>query len=249
MLERTEASVQDREGKLWELLKSRKKSEALNEHLMCLVKRYADVFAVSEQELSQTALVEHTIETGDASPIRQKARPIPLATRVELRRILSDLQSRKVIEPSSSSWASPIVLVQKKDGTLRLCVDYRKVNAVTKIDSYPLPTIDTMLQSLRGKKWFSTLDLASGYWQISLSQEAKEKSAFTTTEGLYQFRVLPFGLASSPAVFQRLMHVVLGPLLGEEIFCYLDDILVATSSVERHIELMEKPLMHCGRQD
>lgn len=239
MLERTAAQVTNREQELLDMLTSKRGSK-LDEDLEKLVKRFADVFAVSEQELTQTALVEHTIETGDAKPIKQKARPIPMSTRVELRRILNDLQERKIIESSKASWASPIVLVQKKDGTLRLCVDYRKVNQVTKVDSYPLPTIDTMLQSLRGRKFFSTLDLSSGYWQIALSESAKEKSAFTTTEGLYQFRVLPFGLSSSPAVFQRLMHLALGELLGEEVFCYLDDVMIATETEERHRAMLEK---------
>ncbi|KAK6028235.1 hypothetical protein OSTOST_05720 [Ostertagia ostertagi] len=128
MLQRTVEVTGDREEKLLRLLQSNRTSEECNESLEKLVRHYAHAFAVSEQELTQTTLVEHSIETGDAMPIRQKARPVPLGTRVELRRILNDLQERKIIEPSKSSWASPIVLVQKKDGTLRLCVDYRKLN-------------------------------------------------------------------------------------------------------------------------
>ncbi|KAK6009174.1 integrase core domain protein [Ostertagia ostertagi] len=240
MLERTVEASTDREEKLLTALRAKRTSGECDEAMVALVRRYANVFAVSEQELTQTNLVEHNIDTGEAMPIRQKARPVPLATRAELRHILNDLHERKIIEPSKSSWASPIVLVQKKDGTLRLCVDYRKLNQVTKIDSYPLPSIDTILQSLKGKRYYSTLDLSSGYWQIALSEDAKEKSAFTTTEGLYQFRVLPFGLASSPAVFQRLMHAVLGPLLGDEVFCYLDDIMVATETVEQHLHVLER---------
>ncbi|XGW20173.1 hypothetical protein V3C99_003753, partial [Haemonchus contortus] len=153
-----------------------------------------------------------------------------------------DLQDRNIIEPSSSPWSSPIVLVRKKDGSLRLCVDYRKVNQVTHIDSHPLPTIDTILQNLKGKSWFSTLDLSSGYWQMKLADGAKEKSAFAITEGLYQFKVLPFGLASSPAAFQRLMHSVLHSLQGDEVSCYLDDIIVATATKERHMVVLGKVL-------
>ncbi|KAK6013845.1 hypothetical protein OSTOST_20815 [Ostertagia ostertagi] len=134
MLQRTVEVTGDREEKLLRLLQSNRTSEECNESLEKLVRHYAHAFAVSEQELTQTTLVEHSIETGDAMPIRQKARPVPLGTRVELRRILNDLQERKIIEPSKSSWASPIVLVQKKDGTLRLCVDYRKLNQVTRVD-------------------------------------------------------------------------------------------------------------------
>ncbi|KAL6723462.1 hypothetical protein Aduo_018468 [Ancylostoma duodenale] len=97
-----------------------------------------------------------------------------------------------------------------------------------------------MLQNLKGKKVFSTLDLSSGYWQIKLLPSEQERSAFTTTEGLYEFKVLPFGLASSPPVFQRLMHAVLGHLLGDEVACYLDDVMIATSTVERHLEVLEQ---------
>ncbi|KAL6737859.1 hypothetical protein Aduo_011469 [Ancylostoma duodenale] len=145
MLERTADKLGDREQRLWMPLKGNKQDDGFNEATELLVKRHASVFASTNQELSQTNLVKHEIETGDAAPIRQKARPITLATRVELRRILNDLQKRKVIEPSKSSCASAIVLVQKKDGTLRLRVDYRKVNQVTRVDSYPLPTIDSIL--------------------------------------------------------------------------------------------------------
>ncbi|EYC17421.1 hypothetical protein Y032_0030g2037 [Ancylostoma ceylanicum] len=106
------------------------------------------------------------------------------------------------------------------------------------MDAYPLPTIDTMLQSLQGKKWFTTLDLCSGYWQISLSEDAKEKSAFTTSEGLFQFTVLPFGLCTSPAKFQSLMDRVLGSLKDREVFVYIDDILIATETEQRHYEVM-----------
>ncbi|KAL6730064.1 hypothetical protein Aduo_001060 [Ancylostoma duodenale] len=241
MLEKTSPiSAGERAVMLSRILQEKESNNWVLLVLAKIASDFGDVFAVSDQELTQTNVVEHSIETGEAAPIKQKARPIPLSTKLELKKILGDLQERGVIEPSSSSWASPIVLVRKKDGSLRLCVDYRKVNQVTKIDCYPLPTIDTILQNLKGKTWFSTLDLSSGYWQIKLADDTKEKSAFTTTEGLYQFRVLPFGLASSPAVFQRLMHAVLSEILGDEVSCYLDDVMVATCSKERHVEVLSK---------
>ena len=101
------------------------------------------------------------------------------------------MQKQDVIEPSSSPWSSPIVLVGKKDGSTRFCVDYRKVNDVTHKDSYPLPHIDDTIDTLAGSKWFSTLDLQSGYWQVQLSEEAKEKTAFSSGSGLWQFKVMP----------------------------------------------------------
>ncbi|XGW05285.1 hypothetical protein V3C99_016006 [Haemonchus contortus] len=180
------------------------------------------------------------IDTAEHPPVTLKARPVPLSIRPMLRELLEDLQKRDIIEKSSSPWAFPIVLVEKKDGSLRLCVDYRELNKKIKQDSYPLPTIEAILQSLAGKKFFSTLDLCSGYWQIPLSKTAKEKSAFTTPEGLFQFKVTPFGLSTSPAVFQRLMDNVLHDLLGKEVFCYIDDIIICTETKARHLELLGK---------
>lgn len=127
----------------------------------------------------------------------------------EFRSIIQGLFERGTITKSSSDWASPVVLVRNKYGSLRLRIDYKALNEVTKQDSYPLPAIDSVIKSLQEKKVFSTLNLASGYWQIRLSDSAKQKSAFTTSEGLFQFEVLPFGLCTSPARSQRLMDMVL----------------------------------------
>ena len=113
------------------------------------------------------------------------------------------------IEASDSPWSSLVMLVTKKDGGTRLCVDYRWLNDATVKDTYPLPRIDDVLDMLAGKQWFSALDLASGYWQVSLSQEARVKTAFVTHSGLFQFKGMPFGLCNAPATFERLMDRVL----------------------------------------
>ena len=128
------------------------------------------------------------------------------------------------IEPSNSPWSSPVVLVTKKYGGTQFCVDYRRLKDVTVKDAYPVPRIDT-LDILAGKQWFSTLDLASGYWQVSLSQEARVKTAFATHSGLFQFRVMPFGLCNAPATFKRLMDRVLQGLRWSRCLVYLDDII------------------------
>ncbi|GFU21651.1 hypothetical protein TNCV_2423381 [Trichonephila clavipes] len=131
-----------------------------------------------------------------------------------------------VIEPSSSPWASPIVLVKNKDGSTRFCVDYRRLNDVTMKDSYPLPRIDDTLDTLAGNTWFSALDLKSGYCQVELHPDDKKKTAFTTGQGLWQFKVMTFGLCKLPATFKRLMETVLGGLSYEAYLVYLDDIIM-----------------------
>ena len=137
---------------------------------------------------------------------------------------VTDMLTGGQIEASDSPWLSPVVLVTKKDGGGgRFCVDYRRLNDVTVKDAYPLPRIDDTLDMLAGKQWFSTLDLASGYWQVSLSQEARIKTAFATHSGLFQFRVMPFGLCNAPATFELLMDRVLQGLRWSRCLVYLDD--------------------------
>ena len=142
------------------------------------------------------------------------------------------MMRRGIIEKSASPWASPIVLVQKKDGTTRFCVDYRKLNNVSRKDAYPLPRIDDTLDTLAGSKWFSTIDLVSGYWQVEVEERDRSKIAFCTTDGLFQFRVMPFGLCNAPATFQRLMDLVLSGLQWSQCLVYLDDIIVLGRSFE-----------------
>ena len=141
-----------------------------------------------------------------------------------------------VAEPSESPWASPIVLVNKKEGSVRFCVDYRALNKVTKRDVYPLPRIDDLLGALDGMRYFSSLDLKSGYWHISMAEQDKEKTAFITPGGLYQFRVMPFGLTNAPATFQRMMDLVLAGIKWQHCLVYLDDVLVFSRSFDEHLE-------------
>ena len=144
--------------------------------------------------------------------------------------------AKDVFEPSTSPWSSPIVLVRKKDGTIRFCVDYRKVNSVTLKDSYRLLRIEDCLDALSGQQWFCTLDLASGYWQVEMVEEDKEKTSFSTGSGLYQFNIMPFGLFNAPAMFERLMERELVGLPWHILLIFLDDIIVHGKSFKETLK-------------
>ncbi|GFY12392.1 hypothetical protein TNCV_284951 [Trichonephila clavipes] len=136
---------------------------------------FEDVFSRNSSDIGHTTVTQHRIDTADHPPIKQHPRRLPFAKQEKVGTLLREMQENDIIEPSSSPWASPIVLVRKKDGSTRFCVDYRKLNDVTKKDSYPLPRIDDTLDTLSGHKWFSTLDLKSGYWQVEIHPEDREK--------------------------------------------------------------------------
>lgn len=191
-----------------------------------LLEEFADVFALHPGDVGRTHLVKHRIDVGTARPIKQPPRRVPRSRLSEVQGLITDMEARDIIEPSTSPWASPVVLVRKKDGSTRFCVDYRKLNDLTKKDSYPLPRIDDTIDAVAGAKYFSTLDLQSGYWQVGMEPEDKEKTAFSTCFGHWQFKVLPFGLCNAPATFERLMEKVLKDLSWSTALVYLDDIIV-----------------------
>ena len=144
---------------------------------------------------------------------------------------VQQMLSSNVIRPSNSPWASPMVMVRKKDGRLRFCVDFRQLNAATVKDAHPLPRIDDLLDALHGAKWFSTLDLKSGYWQVLISEQDNAKTAFrTSSEQLFEFNQIPFGLCNAPATFSRLIDRVLAGLHWETCLFYLNDIIVFSST-------------------
>ena len=205
------------------------------EQLQAAIYEFSDVFAVDDTELGCTDLVQHSIDTGNHPPIRQQPYRTPVVRRQKMNEMVSDMREQGVVQPSSSPWASPVVLVPKKDGTLRFCIDYRRLNSITRKDVYPLPRVDDILIALGESKYFSSLDLASGYWQIELDKDARKKSAFTTYNGLYEFIRMPFGLCNAPATFQRLMQRVLAGLEYKSCFIYLDDVLVASKTFRDHL--------------
>ena len=202
----TPVSVQQipacRKEMLWETMTRDMEDTPAREQLHELLEEFQHVFSLSKEDRGETDAVELHID---------ETRRVPFAVREEIARSLKEMQEAGVIKPSNNPWASPVVLV-KKDGTLCFCVDYRGLNAVTKLDKFPLPRIDVLLDQLGRARCFSTLDLAAGYWQIRVDKESKEKTAFMTQGGLFEFRVMPFGLTNAPAVFQRLMEKVLAGL-------------------------------------
>ena len=201
-------------------------------------------FQDSDDDLGHTQLLQHSIDTGPATPIRQPPRRIPQHKQQEAQRLLQSMLDRNIISKSHSPWSSPIILVQKKDGSLRFCVEYRKVNEVTRKDAYPLPRIDETLDTLSGSSWFTTLDLLSGYWQVEVAEEDREKTAFCTREGLFHFNVMPFGLCNAPAMFQRLMDLLLAGLLWEACLVYIDDVIIIGNDFQSHLCNISAVLSH-----
>ena len=173
------------------------------------------VFSLHDGERGNASLVTMPIDTGDAPPRKQAPRRMPFTVCEEVAQQLRDMQRDGVIQPSNSPCSSPVAMVRKKDGSHQFCVDYRALNSVTKSDTFPLPRIDDLLDQLGGTRYFSTLNLASGFWQICMEPCSREKTAFVIPFGLYEFLVMPFDLKNAPAVFQRLMQRVLNGLNPE----------------------------------
>ena len=214
-------------------------SNSDKQQLRKVLGEFEDLFS---DTIGQTNIVHHKIDTGENPPIRQRARRMPYAFREESDKQISNMLDQGIITPSTSPWASPIVLVRKKSGDLRFCIDYRKLNQITRKDAHPLPRVDDLLDSVGHAKYFTTLDLKSGYWQIPVHPDDREKTAFVTHSGLYEFNRMPFGLATAPATFQRAMELVLAGLTYSICLCYLDDIIIFSNSIGEHCERLRAVL-------
>jgi Reverse transcriptase (RNA-dependent DNA polymerase) len=201
-----------------------------------VLESFSDICARSQTEIGRTTVIKHRIHVENALPIAQKPYRMNPENAKFLNEEIQRMEANGIVRRSFSPWASPVVIVGKKGGDKRLCIDYRKLNAVTKIDAYPLPRIDDLLDSLGGSQWFTTLDLASGYWQVSMHPDDVEKTAFITPSGLYEFLVMPFGLNNAPGTFQRLMNWVLRDFIGIFVAVYLDDVIIYTKGTfELHL--------------
>ena len=204
------------------------------------------LFATGKGDLGRTNIVQHQIHTGDQPAIKQRVRRYPAARRENERQLVEDMLAIGIIQESNSAWSSPTVLVKKKDGTTQFCIDYRRLIQVTKVDAYPLPHIKDSLNTLGGARFFCSLDLASGYWQVEMDAVDREKTSFVTQGGLYEFRVMPFGLVNAPATFERLMERVLRGIAWSECLVYLDDILVFGHDFETTLARLESVLDRLG---
>jgi len=177
----------------------------------------------------------------DSRPVRQALRRHPVAYLPLIDDYVQEMQDSGIIEPRiGSEWVSNIVLVRKKDGALRYCIDYRGLNAVTTKANYPLPRIDACHDSLGGNTYFSSLDMRSGYWQVPLRGEDIDKTCFVTRRGIYGFWVLPFGLCNAPSTYQRLVDMALAGLTWEICLAYLDDLIIFSRTFDQHMERLQK---------
>jgi transposase InsO family protein len=195
-----------------------------------------------DQVKGRTNLVTHQIRLKPGTvPIKQRYYPRNPAMQKILDDEIDKMLADGVVERSNSPWSSPIVMVKKPSGKYRCCIDLRKVNEASIRDAYPLPQVNAILEKLREAHYISTLDLKNGYWQVGLEEESRPITAFTVAgRGLFQFRVMPFGLHSAPATFQRLLDMVIGPEFEPHAFAYLDDIVLVSKTFKEHLELLRK---------
>ena len=200
-----------------------------------LLRQYSCVVSSGPTDLGKTDIVQHSIPTITDQPVRQGPRRIPLHLRSEVKDHVDGLLDAGIVKPSQSPWAAPIVTVRKPDKSLRLCVDYRRLNGITVKDAFPLPRVQDAIDVMAGARYFSTIDLCSGYWQVELDTAARAKAAFITPFGLYEWQCMPFGLCNAPGTFQRLMNCVLDGLIYSSCMVYLDDIIVYSHSFDEHL--------------
>lgn len=208
--------------------------------LECLLVRWKVIFSTGDHDLGRTDLVKHTFNLTDEIPVKQRSRRIPPGMLQEVKQHLSDMLRSGVIRESWSPWSSPLVIARKHDNSMRLCIDLREVNRRTKKDAYYLPRIPETLDALSGSKFFSSLDLQSGFWQIEIEEAHKERTAFSAAPlGFYEYCRLPFGATNGPSIFQRLIEKCVGGLQPGECLAYMDDLVIHAVTVEENLVRLE----------
>ena len=210
-----------------------------------LLMEFHHIFSLEQNEIGCTDVAEHVIEllTGEDEPFKERFRRIAPHEVEEVRQHIQEMLDGGAIRPSQLPWCNAVVLVRKKDGTLRFCIDFRCLNARTKKDSHPLPRGPETMESLVGARYFSTMDLKSGFWQVKMSEESRQYTAFTVGSlGIYEFLKMPYGLCNAPATFQRLMQNCLGKLNLQYALIYLDDVIVHSQTPEDHLRHLQAVL-------
>ena len=197
---------------------------------------YSDIFAKDEFDLGNFTEIEHSIDTGNAKPVKERMRRTPSCFVDEEEAHLKKMLDAGVIQPSISEWCSAPVLIRKRDGTVRWCIDYRKLNQVTVKDVFPLPLMEECLDSLAGNSWYSKLDANSAYYQIKIKPSDRKKTAFTTKYGLFECVRMSFGLCNAPGTYARVMNLILRGLTWKTVLAFLDDILVLGSNFQSHLD-------------
>ncbi len=208
--------------------------------LRTLLVEYEDVFAENDFDLGDFNDIEHSIDTGTAKPVRQRMRRTQMCFVDEEKANLEKMLQAKVIQPSVSEWAEAPVLIRKRDGQVRWCVDYRCLNKVTSKDVFPLPLVEECMDTLSGNCWYSKLDANSAYWQVKIKKSDRKKTAFATKYGLYEFVRMGFGLCNAPATYCRVMNLVLRGLNWNILLAFLDDILVMGNGFADHLRNLEQ---------
>ena len=199
-----------------------------------LLRQHADVFSRHDLDVGRTAMVRHKINLVDDTPFKERGRPIASRDLTDAREHIRALLDAGIIRETSSPYASPIVLVRKKSGSLWLTVDYRKLNQKTIKDAYALPRIDDAFSCLSGAKWFSVMDLKSGYYQVEMESSDREKTAFVCPLWFYEYTRMPQGVTNATATFQRLTETCVGSMNLQEVLAFLDDVIVFSSTLEDH---------------
>ena len=212
-------------------------SNSQRKRFFALLRRYPTLFS---DQLGHCSLVEHSVDTGTAKPIRSAPRRIPPHLESEVKQQVQSMVDQGILEPSDGTWSSPVVLVKKKDGTVRICGDFRKLNRVCEVPAFPIPRIDSLLDSLGGNSLFSVLDLKSGYNQMKIRAEDRCKTSITLPFGLWQYRTCPYGLSGAPSSFARLLSLVLGDLVPDDAVSYFDDILTFSDDFDSHLTRLDK---------
>jgi Reverse transcriptase (RNA-dependent DNA polymerase) len=209
------------------------------EQILKILWKYGKLFDISEPSKIDMVL-KNAIDTGTHRPIHTPPYRKSNKDQETLRKETDKLLKNGIIEHSTSPWSSPVVLVKKKDGTTRFCVDYRRLNQITTKDAFPLPRIDDIYDQLTKAIYFTKFDFKAGYFQVPLDKADRPKTAFSTRDGHFQFKVLPQGLTNGPPTFQRIVNQILGPNRWKHVLAYIDDIIIYSQNFTQHLQHMEE---------